>query len=77
MLFIKWSVTADEWLMLKVNGICHRASKDRYHTEIHRDSEKEGQTWAENMIKKKKKEDENGHVSFLFLLTRSPSEKRC
>lgn len=34
LLFIKWPVTADERLALKVNGICHRASKEREHVKI-------------------------------------------
>lgn len=43
LLFIKWSVTADEWLVLKVNGICHRASKrEREYTEVRWISVKEG-----------------------------------
>lgn len=34
LLFIKWSVTADEQLVLKVNGICRRASKEREYVEF-------------------------------------------
>ena len=34
LLFIKWTVTADERLVLEVNGICHSASKDREYVEI-------------------------------------------
>lgn len=33
LLFIKCLVTTDEVLVLKVNGICHRASKERQHAE--------------------------------------------
>lgn len=34
LLFIKWSVTADEWLVLKENEICQRASKEREYVKM-------------------------------------------
>ncbi len=74
LLFIKWSVTADEWLVLKVNGICHRAWKEREDVEIYWDSEKQKvrQTWPVS----ERLKGGNGQT-FFFLSTMSHAEESC
>lgn len=55
LLFIKWLVTADELLVLKVNGICHRASKreNMYKISGRNRRGRLTQAWGNNREKRK------------------------